>query len=146
MTNAFTIGIDLEQGADGRIQFGIHQDHMLAVGDGFQCHPGPKLDLPGSLDHGVNIIRTAKEHGILSDAVRTPADGFLKLGDSVNGGDRIYARLAICPVRFGKGTIGNRHQLHACKGGDNLQGNTPAHITGSDDRRSNGFALFEAFL
>jgi hypothetical protein len=57
--HACAIGIDLEQRADGGIQFRIHQDHVFAVGWP-PASPAPELDLPGGLDHRVDIAGPAQ--------------------------------------------------------------------------------------
>jgi hypothetical protein len=47
---------------------------VLAVFDGFQGHPGPKLDLPGSFDNCIHIPGLAQEHGIIGNAELTVFD------------------------------------------------------------------------
>ena len=76
--HAGTIRVMLEDRSDGAVQFCIHEDHVLAVFNGFQGHPGAEFHRAGHLDHRVHTLGSAKRQGIRGNGMGALADGLFQ--------------------------------------------------------------------
>ena len=144
--DAVARGVDGEDRTQRGIQFGVHQDQVLAVRERFERHLRAKLDRAGNVHQGVEVGRPAEQVRIVGDdghrRRQRPIERLLRPGHHGltlrrrigEGGDR----LVDAPGIYG----GQAHAGHVI---DDLVGHSAPHEASADhaqaDRMTLRFAL-----
>ena len=58
--DAVLAGVDLQDRADGGVDLGVHQHHVLAVAEGLEDDVGAELDRAGDVDDDVDLARSGR--------------------------------------------------------------------------------------
>ncbi len=82
-----TVGVDVQDRADRRLELGVHQHDVLAIGERLEHHLRAELDRAGDLAHDVDVLAPAEQERIVGVG-RTAASGDLielGLGSTATG-------------------------------------------------------------
>ena len=77
--NTGAVSVKLQDWTERRIEFCVHQHHMLAMTDGIGGNPGAKLNGAGRLDNHINVGSLTQKGGIFHNGRLTLADTVFQL-------------------------------------------------------------------
>ena len=75
------VGVELEQRAQGAVEFGIHQHQMFAVAHGLQRHARGVFDGAGHFDDGIEPLGLAQGDRVLSDCGAPHGNGLFEMAE-----------------------------------------------------------------
>ena len=141
------VGLLAQDRADRAVEFGVHQDHVLAVLDRGRDGARAVLDCAGDLDQGLDLRVAGEQQRILRHRVAIGADRFVEFRlvrglDDIPGTSLRVGAMCLFDV-----PVRDRHEPHARDGAQDLKRYAAAHEAGADhryaDRISGASALFE---
>ena len=138
------VGIGLEDGPQGAVKLGVHQHHMLAVGDGSHRHMGCIFDGAGDLDDGIYAAGAAKRQRIFGHRRPPLGDRPFKRGRAVRMNHAGDAGLLVGLAGRLQMSVGDSGHPHAGHRQRHLQRDALGHEAGPDQADAYGFALLGA--
>jgi hypothetical protein len=124
--------VDAQDGPDGRVYFGVHQDDGLPVGERLDDDARAELDRAGHVDDDVDLGRAAYEVRIFRDGGDASLDRLVEGRLGGNGLDVFAAGVSVDAERaFRPAVVDGRHP-HAWNAVRDLVGEPLAHEPGAD--------------
>ena len=119
-TTPASIGVALERPAGGPVQFGVHQDHVLAVLDRAERDVGAELDGARDLDDRVHALGLAEQLRIGRHRRPPVAYRLLEIVGRLHFGDDLRPAERVRFARTAHVSVGDRDEAHAFGGGQQL--------------------------
>ena len=137
-------GIDLENRADGGVEFSVHQHHVFLMLESLDHDVRAELDRTGYIDQHVDLLRTRKQESVFRDDRLAGPYGILQLDLRVGDDNVLETRIFEDMKRLFEFAAVNGDHAHAGNAVHNLIGQPLCHETGAEQRHANRFALLLA--
>ena len=140
----------MEQGAESAVEFGIHENDVLAVGECAESEVGAVLDRPGDFDDDVDPVALGGGAEVVSDRELIVVNAGRELGGGGDFADGSAFGLFEGEAGVVESPIDDADNLHALGVAIDLQDDAAAHEAcadkGDEDGLSGLCALFERMV